>query len=238
MPINLLGKKDEDGKKTEVPIEMYIPESEKVQKNKPVKKPVEVPVETKQKVEEVSLPSVDLSDEFLRRQRLIKGLIISAVSLVVVGIFAGGVYWYQGRPIQPTTVIPPQNEPITAPTPEPTPVQPIVTPTPTPTPEPTPPVTNQPVSVQDTPLAPLRGSLITFANSTEIFLIENNGELRLVDQAMVIFKNGQTMNQLNRNLIYRLPDKWKVIRRGLGVTGQVDFDPRVLSTGELLPFLQ
>jgi len=68
-------------------------------------------------------------------------------------------------------------------------------------------------------------------------LIENNGELRLIDKDSVVFENGQTIFQINQSLIYELPDKWKTIRRGSGVSGQVDFDPRVLSTGELLPYL-
>jgi hypothetical protein len=90
----------------------------------------------------------------------------------------------------------------------------------------------------DTPLAPLDGALVTFRNDATIYLVERNGELRVVDEASVIFDNGQTLSEVSQSRIYLLPDTWASIRKGVQeVRGQVDFDPRVLTLPELRPFL-
>ena len=71
-----------------------------------------------------------------------------------------------------------------------------------------------------------------------IYLIEDNGELRKVDQQTVVFDNGQRVDQISSYLIYTIADRFKNIRKGRDVIGQVDWDPRVLSFNELNPFLK
>lgn len=94
------------------------------------------------------------------------------------------------------------------------------------------------LNLPPTPLAPLRGALIRFSDSTTIYLVEENGDLRRIDSTTVVFDNGLSLDQVSPNLIYLLPDKWKTIRRDRDVIGQVDFDPRYLNYNELLPFLR
>ena len=93
-----------------------------------------------------------------------------------------------------------------------------------------PPVT---LPLANTELAPLRGALVKFSGSADIYLVEWQGELRLVDQQSVVFKNGQTVKQLSAKLVYTLNERFKDIRQGLEVKGNVAWDPRVLGSVEL-----
>jgi hypothetical protein len=88
----------------------------------------------------------------------------------------------------------------------------------------------------DTELAPLRGALVKFAGGSAIYLVENNGELRYIDQPSVIFKNGENISQIGSGRIYVINNKFKDIRSGKDVYGFIDWDPRVLSQTEFLPF--
>jgi len=110
---------------------------------------------------------------------------------------------------------------------------PVIVPPPVP-PE-NPPVIVSPI-LPDTELAPLRGSLVKFSGSSEIYLIENNGELRPVDKQTVIFKDGESIYSISSSLLYTLNDRFKEVRQGRAVKGRVDWDPRVLSSVELQPF--
>jgi hypothetical protein len=99
-----------------------------------------------------------------------------------------------------------------------------------------PPIVLLPVVLPDTELAPLRGALVRFAGEDKVNLVETNGELRIIEQSTVIFENGQSLKKINQAYIYLIPDRFKDIRRGKDVRGQVDFDPRVLKPEELAPF--
>lgn len=108
-----------------------------------------------------------------------------------------------------------------------------------PTPPPPPPLPpTPPVILPDTELTPLRGSLVQFQGEIGVYLVENNGELRLVDVQTVVFKNGQRINQISKSLIYTLANRFKNIRKGKDVVGLVDWDPRNLTALELKPFLE
>ncbi|MBN1325387.1 hypothetical protein JW977_00185, partial [Candidatus Falkowbacteria bacterium] len=95
-----------------------------------------------------------------------------------------------------------------------------------------------PVILPDTELAPLRGALAQFGGDSNIFLIENNGELRKIDKQTVIFKNGQNIYQLNQNLIYSLSSQFANTRKGKDVKGFIDWDPRILTEQELAPYIK
>lgn len=213
---------------------MYVP-AEPAKESKPKrglfkKKPEAVAAEP------VGEHELDLAENIKRRQRMIRRLFIfgSLFAAAFVAIGLGLVLYFRTPESTPPVAInqPPVNTPVVNIPPANVPVNnaPI-------------PPTNEVIApgqpLPDTPLAPLRGALIKFANSSDIYLIENNGELRLIDQINTIFKNGQRVSDLNPNLIYQLPDKWQTVRKGDKiVTGQVDFDPRVLSLNELLPYIQ
>ncbi|MCX6745905.1 MAG: hypothetical protein NTX00_02690 [Candidatus Parcubacteria bacterium] len=100
--------------------------------------------------------------------------------------------------------------------------------------QPPPPPIPQPLP--NTELAPLRGALVRFSGSADIYLIENNGELRKIDQKTVAFANGQTISKINPNLIYLLAVGFADIRQGKDVIGKISWDPRVLSQPELEPY--
>jgi len=95
----------------------------------------------------------------------------------------------------------------------------------------------QPIILPDTELAPLRGALVKFTGDSNIYLIENNGELRKIEKQTVIFKNGQNIFQLDQNLIYTISSRFANTRHGKDVKGFIDWDPRVLSEQELTPFI-
>ena len=95
-----------------------------------------------------------------------------------------------------------------------------------------------PTVLPDTELAPLRGSLVKFFGEETVYLVENNGELRIVDTQSVVFENKQKFIEISRSLIYTINDRWKTIRQGRTVRGQVDFDPRILTFAELAPFIR
>lgn len=241
MALNLLGSHpQEEAQKAQVGVKMHIP-----QEPKPVKPPKQkrnwfkksTPVSVNQPVE--ALKQVDLAEAILRRQALIRKLIYIVIIIVILLVACAVAIIIYLRPAPPQVVT---NQPpvVNIAPPVVPPTTPVVTPTPIVNEVPQPPVTNEPgAPLQDTPLAPLRGSLINFSASDDVYLIENNGELRLVNKQSVIFENGQKFEELSSNLIYLLPDKWQNTRRGdKMVEGQVDFDPRVLSLTELLPFIQ
>lgn len=93
----------------------------------------------------------------------------------------------------------------------------------------------QTVILPDTVLAPLRGALVKFNDSSSVYLIDWHGELRKVDPISVYFKEGQNVNQL-KNRIYALNQRYEDTRQGKEVKGYVDWDPRVLSEVELQPY--
>ncbi len=95
-----------------------------------------------------------------------------------------------------------------------------------------------PLVLPDTELSSLRGALVRFLNDNNIYLIEYNGELRNIDKQTVRFKNGQTISQLNPKLIYTLAVRFADTRKGKDVKGFIDWDPRVLTEQELLPFIK
>ncbi len=92
------------------------------------------------------------------------------------------------------------------------------------------------VILPDTELAPLRGALIKFSSDNNIYLIDYNGELRLVDPLTASFKNNQTIRDIKIDEIYLIADQYKTVRMGQPVLGKVDWDPRILSSAELIPF--
>jgi hypothetical protein len=93
----------------------------------------------------------------------------------------------------------------------------------------------QTVVLPDTELAPLRGTLVKFSGNSEVYLVDWHGELRLVDQATVTFKEGQSVQDLT-NRIYLLNNRYAETRQGKDVKGYVDWDPRILSEAELQLF--
>jgi hypothetical protein len=110
-------------------------------------------------------------------------------------------------------------------------------PTPTPPPSsPVPPTPPQPLP--DTQLAPLRGALVRFAGDFNIYLVEYNGELRKVETSNVRFKNGQSVSQLDKKIIYVLAKRFESVRHGKDVIGYVPWDPRILSATELSLFIK
>jgi len=102
-------------------------------------------------------------------------------------------------------------------------------------PPPPPPVTTPP-PLPDTELATLRGALVRFGGDSNIYLIELNGELRKVDMQSVYFKDGEKISEIKLILIYTISDRFKNVRKGKGVIGYVDWDPRILSPEELAFF--
>jgi hypothetical protein len=89
----------------------------------------------------------------------------------------------------------------------------------------------------NTELAPLRGSLVKFSDNSEVYLIEWQGELRLINQQTVVFKSKQTISSLSaKNQIYLINSNFKSIRRGADVIGYVNWDPRILSPEEIESF--
>lgn len=89
-----------------------------------------------------------------------------------------------------------------------------------------------PIVLPDTELAPLRGALVRFADNPLIYLIERNGELRVVKEGAV-FKNGQSISKISPALIYSISSHFSDIRKGKDVYGRIDWDPRVLLLQEL-----
>lgn len=247
MALNLLGSHDEKDVQQSTPeLEKYIPPDEPFAEQKkpdPVKKPEPevVPV--------IEIPEpLDLAEN-LKHRRRVKTTLITILSIFLIGGVAVGAYFAAikfGLKIPAnsntnlaqtnTSPVVNTNTTITQPpvntntnTNAPVVVQPPVT-----TPEVTP---SGPLP--DTELAPLRGAIVKFPGSSDVYLIEKNGELRVVIPESVTFKNGQKISDLNPNLIYTLPLKWQSTRKGDKiVSGQVDFDPRILTLNELLPFLQ
>lgn len=95
----------------------------------------------------------------------------------------------------------------------------------------------QTVILPDTELAPLRGSLVKFIGSSEVYLVEWHGEIRPLNQQTVYFKSGQTINSLDaKNQIYLINSSFSGIRQGSNVSGYIDWDPRILSDEELQPY--
>jgi hypothetical protein len=239
MALNLLGShSQEDAKKAQEKVKMYVPREQKTVKPQKEAKPQ--PVANVQPVEEGK--RVDLAEKFLHREALMKRLSFVGVAILIIFLVVGAGVAFYLRPVTPKLVI--NQPPVVVLTPQPTPVVNEVPPVPVPTPVinevPPAPIINEPAGpLPDTELAPLRGSLVKFSTTNDIYLIENNGELRLVNQQTVVFKNGQKLNELDRGIIYQLLDRWQTVRKGDKIVeGQVDFDPRVMTLSELLPFIQ
>jgi hypothetical protein len=162
-----------------------------------------------------------------------KLLIVLLIFVIIIVLGFGSYYLYFAEPQVVVENINIGNEPIVIPAPV---IEPVVEPEPViePVVEPEPVI--EPVILPDTELAPIRGSVVTFNNDDTLFLIEDNGELRMIDLTTVRFDNGQTITQISPDLVYLLADKWKTIRKGENVYGLVDWDPRVLKLEELAPF--
>ncbi len=203
-------------------VEYHVPQAESASAEATASRQESKKVREKEKGEVHAPERQDFAEEYLsisrKRWMLVSGL------LAILAISAGGLWYVFGLslPVQTTG----EPEPIAqAPVNSPPPSVPVNAQTPAP-------------SLPDTELAPLRGALVRFASGSAIYLVENNGELRRVVTQSVIFKNGQRMAQIDRSLIYLLPGRWESIRHGTpDVSGQVDFDPRVLTAPELEPFL-
>lgn len=248
MPIDFLGggtqKKPVKKDKKAVEVRMHLPEEVKEPKEKKETKVKKVPIEKEFK--EVNF--VAILKKYLFKRRLIFSVIFAIIIIIIVG--GGGYYFFflyePSPPVvnQPVVVASPRPSPVAtvtprvSPTPRPSPQpSPSLTPRPSPSPVPTPTPTPTPGPLPDTELAPLRGALVKFKSQDVIYLVEDNGELRKVDQQTVIFDNGQKINQISSSLIYTIAERFQDIRRGKDVFGQVDWDPRILSSNELSPFL-
>jgi hypothetical protein len=237
MSIDFLGKdtkkKPIENKKKTSEVKLHLPEESEKPKQKKAKKTVKVPVEKEFK--EVNF--VAILKKYLLKKRLIFSLIFAIIIIVVLG-GSGYYYFFLYEPAAPDV-----NQPIavTSPISSPTPtISPIPRPSPSPSPSPTPSpgIRPTPGPLPDTELAPLKGSLVKFAGEEVLYLVEDNGELRKVDQQTVIFDNGKSIDEISSSLIYTIADRFKDIRRGKDVIGQVDWDPRVLTFSELNPFLR
>jgi hypothetical protein len=257
MAIDFLGHEPKRGpvKKTG-PVRWHKPIEEKEVKEIKAKqsKPVQVkkvePVRPANNLEEVNL--VPGFKHWLWKKRL-SLLLIFAIMIVAVGSLAiyFGYYYQPPKVVVKSSVISPSPSPKPTPTPTPTPTPspavspgpiitptPIMTPSPSPSPifEPSPTPISSPSPLPDTELSPLRGSLVKFKDSLIIYLVENNGELRMVNQE-TIFANGQSLSQISSLLIYTIADRFKDVRRGKAVSGKVNWDPRILSQLELNPYI-
>lgn len=171
------------------------------------------------------------------RQKMSKTTLILLFIFVII-ILSGGIFYYLNfmRPKTPVSedlaVV--ESEPEVLPD-----LQPISEPEPVVEPEPEPEPESEPAEIilPDTELAPIKGSVVKFSGSNALYLIEDNGELRLIDLDTVRFDNGQRITEISDSLVYTIAAKWKTIRKGKDVFGLVDWDPRVLSEEELKPFL-
>ena len=234
--MDFLGKKNQDSKETVVPVEMHIPTNGQ-------KIPEVVQEQPRPKVEDLESKSleeekgfddqIDLSESERRKIKLKKffkkvGLGLFLILLVVSAVYGGLnlLNTDQDIVVRPPVVELPLAENPTEPIPE-IPKTPEV-----------PNIEDVETVLPDTALAPLRGALVRISVNPTIYLVENNGELRKVDELTTVFENQKTITNISKSLIYTLPDKWIDIRKGRDVGGQVDWDPRVLKISELLPFVQ
>lgn len=91
-----------------------------------------------------------------------------------------------------------------------------------------------PAPIVNTKLAPLRGSLVKFSGSSEVYLVEWQGELRRINQQTAVFKSKETISSLSaKNQIYLINSKFIDVKRGSDVSGYVAWDPRILSPEEI-----
>jgi len=231
MPIDFLGRnstESADKKQTEE-IKWHMPEPDQDSSEQVQKKVKQVKAIEEAKRREVNL--VEIFKRFILKRRLMFLSIFAIICLVIVGLLSYYYFTYQPSLfVTNQPVASPQPSPLVRPSPSPTP-SPVFSPSPSPSPAPKP-------LLPDTELAPIRGSLVKFKDEDTLYLVEDNGELRKVDIQSVIFENGQKIDQVKSSLIYTIADRYKNIRRGKDVYGQVDWDPRVLKFAELSPFLQ
>lgn len=223
MGVDLTGKgfSHENDAETKKQVDVYIPPDEVLEKPPQEKKKVE---EKKEVIEEEYIPAVDLAENARKRKKLLRIGMIVLVSILVVGGGAVGGYLFITQQSEQVIISPPVTQP-------PQPTAPPTVPQPS-----QPPVTQPTGPLPDTPLAPLYGALVKFSGESVVYLIENNGELRMITEG-VIFDNGQTLTTIRQSLIYTIGDQWKEVRKGRDVMGRVDFDPRVLTLPELRPYL-
>ncbi len=228
MPIDLLSEQTKKPikKQTETgEIEMHIPEKEIIKKEKARQQEIKKK-ELEQKAEFQEVNFMSAFRGYLFKKRLT--LFVFFVIIIGGGVFSYFYFFYKKPASAPVIIQQNVNQLPVIPT---QPSQPVSPPA-------QPPVNGEPAGLlPDTELVPLRGSVIKFSNANTLYLIEDNGELRLIDRNTVFFKNGQSINQISPNLIYTIADRYQNIRRGKNVTGFVDWDPRVLSPEELAPFL-
>ncbi len=168
----------------------------------------------------------------IKSSRYVKRLIILAIFVIIIVLVGLAVYFFIIKPAEdineniniPVVHYEPEIIPDIIPEPE---SETVIEPEPE----------TGPVILPDTELMPIKGSVVKFSDSSTLYLIEDNGELRKIDLATVRFDNGQKITDINPDLIYTLADKWQRIRNGKDVFGLVDWDPRVLVDQELQPFL-
>ncbi|MCC6639024.1 hypothetical protein IT409_00515 [Candidatus Falkowbacteria bacterium] len=242
--MDLFGKHEDNPKATKPPIVGHAPENnqESEVENEQIKKSPPKADQPMAEINQETLPTsqpvtiqpetqtLDLGGALAKRQRRIKQmLIVAGIVVVVLCVIVGSYYLIpvlflsKEEPTITESLNPLINQPINE-----LPNQPIIS---------QPAIPQSPIILPDTPLAPLRGSLVKFAGQSVIYLVENNGELRVVDVANVLFDNGDTMSAIDPGIIYQLGNQYQSIRKGSQVvTGQVDFDPRILTTQELQPF--
>lgn len=224
MGIDLSGKGTShlNGQQTHDNVELYIPEDEHEIPKPKEKKPKKV---KEQKVTPIK-EDLDLAGKIKRRKEIIQNSIKILISVIIfAGVMTGGYMGFQAltnKPIQPEIVRPIVEQP-QLPTEQ---VQEPVTEV----------VNDQTGSLPDTPLVPIAGALVKFRNDSKIYLVETNGELRVITTS-VVFDNGQSISDVSTSRIYVISDVWQSVRQGKEVVGQVDFDPRVLTLSEIRPFL-
>jgi len=227
MGIDLLGQQEEkkSAPKQARPFKWHQPEKEEYQEKK-TKKLKESKI--KEGPQEVNLAS-RFQGGFFK-----KGLIILLVFVIIISGASVGYFFLIYQPTienegqangNINAIVIPEPEPATNGEPEPGPAT-----NGEPEPEPIRPL-------PDTELKPLKGALIRFAEQEDVYLVEDNGELRLVDKDTVIFKNGLNIFQISPRRIYTINQRFENIRKGREVVGQVDWDPRVLSSQDLKNFL-
>ncbi len=211
----------QNNEETKKQVDVYIPRDEVIEKPHQEKKKVE----KKQEVVEEYVRTVDLAEGARKRERLLRIGVIVIMSIILGVGGGGGVYLFMTKSPAPEITPPPVVSQPSQPT-----VPPIVS-------QPSQPTVVQPSGpLPDTPLAPLYGALVKFEGESQVYLVEKNGELRIVTEN-VIFDNGQTLTTIRQSLIYTIGDQWKEVRRGQQVVGRVDFDPRVLTLPEVRPYL-
>lgn len=239
MPIDFLGRPvEKDKKKDEEAVKWHVPLKEKeteIKKQEPKKKVQSVKKVVSQKAEFKEVNFITGFKRYILKRRLMFSIIFGIIIILVAGGIFVYFYFFPVKP-EPEPPVQPSPTPVVSPTPTPSPETPNPSPQPSPSPQISPSPQASPV-LPDTELAPIRGSVVKFQGDDTLYLIEDNGELREIDRNTVVFENGDSINDLKPSLIYTIADRFKTVRKGKDVVGQVDWDPRVLIFTEINPFL-